>query len=152
MTAGGRPGDALRRLLVPRIRLIPGLAAKVLDSATPPLRPSALIARPSAPITRVRGSTLAGTLCPNAVTKNGDRLDSVVRGGFSVVTTADPTVEQHRIIDQRHAALIRADAGTPLARWLDNGGATAAIVRPDFTVMHAGTDLSQLCEALPSFG
>ena len=40
MTEGGRTGDILRRLLAPRIHLLPGLRARVLDSATPPLRRS----------------------------------------------------------------------------------------------------------------
>lgn len=32
------------------------------------------------------------------------------------------------------------------------GNAQAAIIRPDFTVMRAGQDLSELCADLPPFG
>ncbi|WP_220454456.1 bifunctional 3-(3-hydroxy-phenyl)propionate/3-hydroxycinnamic acid hydroxylase [Nocardioides immobilis] len=36
MTRGGRTGDLLRRLVAPRLHLVPGFRARVLDSTTPP--------------------------------------------------------------------------------------------------------------------
>ena len=45
MTAGGEFGNLVRRALVPRMHVIPGMRAKVLDSETPALRRSALVHR-----------------------------------------------------------------------------------------------------------
>lgn len=145
MTAGGRLGDAIRRLVVPRSPLIPGLAAKVVDSATPRLTRSRLVER------RRGRKDLAGSLCPNALTTSGERFDSICGKGFSVVTSVHPAQSQLALIERRHAVVHYAAPSTPLARWLARGSATAAIVRPDFTVMQMGRDLRQLCRALPSF-
>lgn len=142
MTAGGRVGDALRRILAPRMHRVPGLAVRVLDSATPPLRRSALIDR------GFGARQLAGRLCPNAVTSTGDRLDTVLGNGFAVVTAVKPDQQQRSVIDQRNAILHYAKPGTALAQWLSEAGQQAAIVRPDFTVMRAG-GLSEVCRALP---
>jgi hypothetical protein len=43
------------------------------------------------------------------------------------------------------------ERGSELARWLRRGHATAAIIRPDRTVMCAGRNLSALCEVVPRF-
>lgn len=146
MTAGGRPGDTLRRLVAPRVGLIPGLASRVLDPATPRLSRSTCVDRPLAS----RG--LAGTLCPNSVVTNGRRLDSVVGHGFSVITRHAPTPDQQRLITARHAVAVHAEPGTPLADWLEKGHAQAALVRPDFAVLKSGGNLAEVCETLPSFG
>jgi 3-(3-hydroxy-phenyl)propionate hydroxylase len=58
MTEGGEFGDLLRRAVMPRLHLVPGLRDRVLSSETPALHRSALVRRP---LLR-RG--LAGTLCP----------------------------------------------------------------------------------------
>ena len=65
MTSGGRLGTAARSLILPWLHLVPGLRAKVTDSQTPPLRPSALIEAPrgngvasSAACARTRCSTM----------------------------------------------------------------------------------------------
>lgn len=42
-------------------------------------------------------------------------------------------------------------AGTDLADWLRRGHSTAAIVRPDRTVMRAARDAAELCDVLPKF-
>lgn len=65
MTAGGRMGDALRRLIAPRLQVIPGIRARVLDSVTPRLGPSRFVVR------RRWGRGPAGTLCPNAPVDGG---------------------------------------------------------------------------------
>ena len=145
MTAGGRAGDALRRALLPRVQFIPGLAARLVNSATPPLNRSALVRRARVP------GRLAGRLCPNALTTGGARLDSLTGRGFCIVTSLRPTAEQAALIHRRGAAVHYAEPGTTLADWLGRGGANAAIVRPDFTVMHANRDLPALCESLPAF-
>lgn len=143
MTAGGRAGDALRRAVVPRMHLIPGLAARLVDSTTPPLR----LVQPGWGRHR-----LAGRLCPNAVVGDGARFDAVSGTGFCVVTAVTPTPDQATLIDQRHAVIVHAGPGSALGDWLADGSARAAVVRPDFTVMWSGDDLSQLCDALPDFG
>lgn len=145
MTAGGRVGSALRSLAAPRIARIPGLAGRVLESATPPLSRSALVDR------RAGRTGLAGTLCPNALTGSGVRLDRITGRGFTIVTSIPPT-EQHRAMARRcHAVLHHAEPGSALADWLREGKAKAVLVRPDHTVMRAGQDLSALCASLPSF-
>ena len=146
MTAGGRIGNALRSVVVPRARFIPGLGSRVLDSRTPPLSSSPLVQRGKG------REQLAGTLCPNAVTAIGERLDDLVGNGFAVVTSVPPTTVQRNLIEQRNAFVHHASRGSELAAWLDRGKAQAAIVRPDLTVMRAGPDLAELCKALPTLG
>lgn len=145
MTAGGRFGTALRRAVVPHAHRLPGLTARVLDSETPPLYRSALVH----PGVR-RGP--AGRLCPNAVTPDGVRLDALAGTGFLVVTAVAPSAAQTELARRRNAVVHHAAPGTALAEWLADGPAVAAIVRPDFTVMRAGGNLSALCESLPAFG
>ncbi|MFZ1178301.1 MAG: bifunctional 3-(3-hydroxy-phenyl)propionate/3-hydroxycinnamic acid hydroxylase, partial [Mycobacterium sp.] len=61
MTGGGNVGNLARRVVLPRLRLIPGLRDKVVDSTTPALHSSALVCKSLGP------RRLAGTLCPNPV-------------------------------------------------------------------------------------
>ena len=60
MTGGGEFGRMARRLVAPGLHHLPGIRQHVLDSRTPPLRRTALVAR-----SRL-GRSLAGQLCPNA--------------------------------------------------------------------------------------
>ena len=145
MTAGGRAGTALRRLVVPRMHLMPGLSARVLNPETPRLHRSALVRR------RTGRRDLTGRLCPNVVTNSGQRLDSALGQSFSVITRTAPTARERDLIERRHAVVHYAAPGTPAADWLAHGGALAAIIRPDFTVMATGQDLAALCASLPSF-
>ena len=145
MTEGGRLGNLVRSLLAPRLHLIPGVKQLVLNSQTPPMRRSDLVHRPP-----LRGSS-AGKLCPNTALDDGRRFDDVAPGRFSVVTTTAPSAEHHTEIDKRGAALVVAGPGTELHRWLRRGGAHAAIVRPDGTVLRAGRDLTSVCVYLPAF-
>ncbi|MFF7333410.1 bifunctional 3-(3-hydroxy-phenyl)propionate/3-hydroxycinnamic acid hydroxylase [Streptomyces sp. NPDC008150] len=145
MTAGGRPGELLRRVLAPRLARVPGFAGRVLDSESPPLHRSALVARPRL------GPSLAGRLCPNAVLADGRRLDDVTAGRFAVVTREQPSGPQRAAVEGRGAVIVPAEPGGELHRWLRAGHARAAVVRPDGTVLAAGRSLTRLHATLPRF-
>jgi 3-(3-hydroxy-phenyl)propionate hydroxylase len=145
MTAGGRLGSLTRRLLLPKLHLVPGLRAKVTDSETPALRPSRLIMR--TPTTR----RVTARLCPNAVLSDGRRLDDELGLGFGVITTAALTPVQRDMVTARGSCIVDVAAHSELGSWLHRGRATAAVVRPDRTVMTAGRNLTALCRAVPLF-
>jgi 3-(3-hydroxy-phenyl)propionate hydroxylase len=149
MTEGGDLGNLLRRMVAPRLRLVPGVSRLVLSSETPALHGGELADRRR--LGRFLGRSLTGRLCPNAVLEDGRRFDDTARGRFAVVTTADASPEQRAAVEGRGGVLVCARPGTPLHRWLRRGHATTAIVRPDATVLRAGRDLPALCEALPHF-
>ena len=143
MTSGGRAGDMLRGIVVPRMHLLPALRKKVLDSETPALSRSAL----------VQGSgRLPGRLCPNPQTSDGRLLDEVLGDGFAVISTQQLSDADHAEAKRRGAAVYIATSGSEVGEWLREGRATAAVLRPDRTVMTAGTDVSRLCSAVPAFG
>jgi hypothetical protein len=144
-----RPGcrrsrHLLRRAIAPRLHWIPGLRdrLRLLDSETPPLGPFALVEG------RGLRMSLNGQLCPNARLAEDIRYD-VTRGGF-VFVTGVPLSPQQRAGRPRYPGA-RGGTGTPLYRWLADGKAAAALVRPDFTVLRAGRDVARLCEAAPRF-
>lgn len=139
MTGGGRLGNAARRVVLPRLRLIPGLRDKVVDSTTPPLRASALVCRSRRP------RQLAGTLCPNPLLPDGNRLDDVIGTGFALIATGCPGAADRALLRRRGVAVVPAPPGSALEAWLRRGRADAALVRPDRTVMRAGRDLAALC-------
>jgi 2-polyprenyl-6-methoxyphenol hydroxylase-like FAD-dependent oxidoreductase len=139
MTGGARLGNVARRLVLPRLRLVPGLRDKVIDSTTPALPPSALVRKSRRP------HQLAGTLCPNPPLRDGQRLDEVLGTGFALITTRRPGVADDAALRQRRVVVLVAQPGDALAQWLRRGRATAALVRPDRTVMRAGRDVSALC-------
>ncbi len=139
MTGGGRVGDLARRAVLPRLRLIPGLRDKVIDSTTPALGASALIRKSR------RRRRLAGSLCPNPLLPNGQRLDDVVGTGFALITTRRPATADEASLRRCRVVVVDAQPGSVLETWLHRGGARAALVRPDGTVMHAGRDVAALC-------
>lgn len=143
MTGGGKVGDLARGLLAPRLRLVPGLRSKVVDSATPPLRARS-VALDSRPWRR-----LAGSLCPNASMGSG-RLDDEHDGGFLVVTTTPPTPSQRTLFAHRGVTVIEAQPGTELHDWLVAHGA-AAVVRPDGAVLSVGRSLNAVARRVPRF-
>ena len=61
------------------------------------------------------------------------------------------TPHQRALLEARGAQAIEVEAGTALHAWLSTGRATAALVRPDLTVLQAGRDVAALCEAVPRF-
>lgn len=145
MTAGGRVGDAIRRTVLPRLHLVPGMRTRIVNSRTPALRRSALVVK------RRRPRQLVGTLCPNPILPEGVRLDTVLGTGFAVITTARLTAQQREQVRRRGATALTVAGTSELGRWLRHGGATAAIIRPDRSVMQAGRRLWRLCDAVPSF-
>jgi 3-(3-hydroxy-phenyl)propionate hydroxylase len=145
MTAGGDIGSAVRRFVVPRLHLIPGLRTKLVDSTTPALRRGALV-------TKALGRRqLAGRLCPNAVVAEDKRLDDLAAGRFAVITSGPLTPSQHDAVSRRGAVVVTAQPDSELGHWLRSGRATVAIVRPDGTVMRAGRDVGEICSAMPVF-
>ncbi|MCM0673293.1 bifunctional 3-(3-hydroxy-phenyl)propionate/3-hydroxycinnamic acid hydroxylase [Micromonospora phytophila] len=145
MTAGGRAGDVIRRAVAPRLHLVPRLKDLATDSETPALRRSALVLRP-----RLRRA-LAGRLCPNAILDGERRLDDVAAGRFAIVASSEPPATLQADIQRRGAAFIAARPGSELHRWLRDGRAHTAVIRPDGTVLGAVRDLSAACAILPGF-
>ena len=143
MTAGGDFGNAVRRVFVTRMRLVPGLRKKIVGSRTPPLHRSDFVL--STPVLR----RLPGTLCPNPVCADGRRLDDILGSGFSVVTVAHPSDVARTDLEARGVVVHVVAPGSELADWLRGGRAVAAVIRPDRTVMTSGRDLQKLCELVP---
>ncbi|WP_244890095.1 bifunctional 3-(3-hydroxy-phenyl)propionate/3-hydroxycinnamic acid hydroxylase [Mycobacterium lentiflavum] len=139
MTGGARVGNVLRRVVLPRLRLLPGLRDKVVDSTTPALRSSALVCRSRRP------GQLAGTLCPNPRLADDQRLDEVLGSGFGLITTRSPNAADEAALAQRGFIVLVTQPGDELAHWLRDGHAAAALVRPDRAVMRAGRDVGALC-------
>lgn len=143
MTAGGRLGDLARRTIVPRMHLLPGLRERVMDSQTPALDRSALVHKSFRP-------GLAGTLCPNATTADGRRLDDDWGNGFLIVADRALSPVELSRAQQCGASVHIAERGGELSEWLRRGHAHAALVRPDRTVMSAGRDIRAVCGHLPA--
>jgi 2-polyprenyl-6-methoxyphenol hydroxylase-like FAD-dependent oxidoreductase len=139
MTGGGRLGNLVRGVVLPRLRLAPGLRDKLVDSTTPALRASMLVSKSR------RGRQLAGTLCPNPLLPSGQRLDDVLGPGFALVTNSPVGCADAASLRRRGVAVLVVQPGSALATWLRRGRAMAAIVRPDRTVMRAGPDIGALC-------
>ncbi|AWK70363.1 3-(3-hydroxyphenyl)propionate hydroxylase [Rhodococcus oxybenzonivorans] len=146
MTEGGRVGNVVRRRLAPLAGRVPGVAAKITDSTTPALRRSEFVHRPAP------AWGLAGNLCPNPILDgDGRRLDDSTPARFLLVTTIEPSAGQRYEIERRGAVVVPAPPNSDLGRWLADGYATAAIVRPDRTVMQAGRSLAAIYTGIPAF-
>jgi 3-(3-hydroxy-phenyl)propionate hydroxylase len=146
-TAGGRLGDLIRRILFPLLQnmRLPGTRTSASDGVTPALRRSALVKK-----SRIPGQ-LGGTLCPNPVLGDGLRFDQVVGNRFALITSSPLTNEQQKELSNRGAAVVSVAPESDLGRWLQQGRATAAIVRPDSYVMQAGRNTQAICDAAPAF-
>jgi 3-(3-hydroxy-phenyl)propionate hydroxylase len=136
MTGGGRAGNLLRRALLPRIHRVPGID-RIIDSATPPLRRSTLIRRPRS------GRGLAGRLCPNAGLEPSGRFDDRAAGCFVLLTDLPVGPDALRAAEQAGVTVQRVDPSDRLGRWLASGGARAALVRPDATVLAAASTVER---------
>jgi 3-(3-hydroxy-phenyl)propionate hydroxylase len=139
MTGGGRLGDLTRRAVVPKLRLIPGLRDRVVDSTTPALRRSALVHRSRWP------RQLAGTLCPNPLLPSGRRLDDVVGRGYALITRVPLSAYGESMLLRHNVTVLHAAPNSELDHWLDRARSAGALVRPDGTVMRAGRDVTALC-------
>lgn len=130
MTAGGRAGDLLRRAAAPAALAVPGIRQKIADSETAALKHPTW-ARAT------RSDRLAGKLAPYAVLA---RLDGgwSARQTFRLLTTAPLPEHDVRALEARGCSVVEVAEGTPVAVWMRNGRARAALVRPDGTVMRSG--------------
>jgi 3-(3-hydroxy-phenyl)propionate hydroxylase len=140
MTRGGRIGDALRRAVVPMLGIAPMVRRQVTDSTTPPLSVGSWGGAS-------RRDRLAGRLCPNPVI-DGRRLEDVLGAGWGLITAQAPSPSTTSSLAALDCVAVHAARGGDLAAWLDGGRATAALVRPDRTVLASGHDVSQLCALL----
>jgi 3-(3-hydroxy-phenyl)propionate hydroxylase len=145
MTDGGRAGSALREVVAPRLHLVPGLRARVLDSESSRLRAGPLVQR------GLLAGPLPGRLCPNMPVDGDRRLDDVVADRVAVVTRRALSRDEAHAVASRGAVAVPVSPGDPLERWLRRGRAVAVVVRPDGTVLAAGTSLPPLLDRLPTF-
>ncbi len=122
---------------------MPLLQSAILAGFSPALHPSAYVVK-----TR-RTDDLAGRLCPNPLVPQGVRLDTLISGRFGFITSAPLTELQQRELDRRNAITVTATPGSELGHWLAQGGAAAAIVRPDGIVMQAGADVAPCAMPCP---
>lgn len=145
MTGGGAVGEALRGVVFPKAHLVPGLRRLIVESVSPRLRRSSLLARrrPRRP------SALVGTLAPNALMGTGERLDRV-GDGYILVTRRAPSRSFAAELVRRGIETVTAVDDEPLGAWLRRSGAVAAVVRPDFTVAGAGSDPERMVAHLPT--
>ena len=132
MTGGGRVGSVLRPGVLTAIRRIPAVERLATDSRTPPLPNGLLVER------RGRaGRRLAGLLLPQPeVLLDGRpcRLDDVLGTGQTEVRR-----DGGRLVVRRGdgSAVTVEDRTGVLVGWLQHGGATTVVVRPDRIVRSA---------------
>ena len=105
MTEGGELGNLLRRVLAPRLHLVPGVRDHILNSETPALHRSGLVQRPP------RRRSLAGRLCPNAPLGDGRRFDDAAAGRFALVTTDEPDTTQRAEVERRGGVVVTGHSG-----------------------------------------
>ncbi|MCA2211122.1 bifunctional 3-(3-hydroxy-phenyl)propionate/3-hydroxycinnamic acid hydroxylase MhpA [Nocardia rosealba] len=145
MTCGATTRALACEWVWPVLGRVPGLEAKLTDSATPRLTRSMFVARRA-----FRPLDLAGSLCPNCLVEGGRRVDDIAAGRFLFVATAPISREQRTELDRRGAAILVVSASSELGEWLRRGRASAAIVRPDKTVLAASRSASSLHTRVPS--
>jgi 3-(3-hydroxy-phenyl)propionate hydroxylase len=141
MTRGGRAGLVLRRAVSPRLHHVPGLRDRLLDSETPGLCRSTLVV--GRPLQR-----LPGRLCPNAPLADGSRFDDAADGRFVLVTREPVDAVRRDRLTGLGVRVVEVTTSSSLGRWLAQGRAAAALVRPDHTVMCAGRRDRVLDEAV----
>ena len=140
MTSGGTTGDSLRRVLAPRVALVPLLRSKVTDSETAPLRRNPWVRR-------TWRDRLAGRLCPNLPVRGDQRFDAAADGAFVVITTAPLTDTETAALATRDCKVAVVERSSPFGEWLRHGHAEAALVRPDGTVLMSGGAAETFAEA-----
>ncbi|WP_410869591.1 bifunctional 3-(3-hydroxy-phenyl)propionate/3-hydroxycinnamic acid hydroxylase [Nocardia sp. A7] len=145
MTSEAAVSVMFRERVAPILGYIPIIRSKVTDSATPRLSRSMLVFRKA-----MLPRDLAGSLCPNSVVEGGMRVDDLAAGRFLFVSVTPLTREQRAEVDRRGAVVLEVPATSEVGNWLRRGRATAAIVRPDRTVMAAGRSVPSLHTRMPS--
>ena len=147
MTGGGRVGDVVRKVVFPRLAhlRLPGTRTSVADGVAPGLHKSALVIKSRTP------GQLAGTLCPNPVLHDGLHFDQVVGNRFALVTSSPLSAAQQKELKSRGAAVVSVAGDSQLGKWLKQGRASAAIVRPDGAVMQAGRNVAAILDSVPAF-
>lgn len=155
MTGGGRGGDAARSALAPLVGRLGPAVSRLTDSTTPRLSSSYYVrtrVRPMA-IARTAGRVhrvLPGSLAPNAVvSSSGKRLDDYL-GSFVLIAAGSVAKEIRYEVARRGARVVEVDVQSLLGRWLTDGGARAAVVRPDATVLVAGASASKVYTMIPA--
>ena len=142
MTAGGRVGTGLRRLLAPGLHLVAGIPAQS-GTAIPRVSRLPSLAHPSG----------VGRLCPNArtsVTPDANRFDDIAGNGFALLALAVTPEERQRILDKGAAPVVPVP-GSELHQWLVRHRVASAVVCPDRTVMFTSDSVSGSLTRLPSF-
>ena len=146
MTGGGGRSAAVRRGVLAALCRLPGAQEHLLDRGSPALARGPLVRR-----SRRRGQRLAGALAPQPrVRVPGGRdqvpLDELLGDGFAVLVRTAPDPALRRLAARLDAPVLRVGAGPlrddgvlrddgTLERWLAGGRASAAVLRPDRTVL-----------------
>jgi 3-(3-hydroxy-phenyl)propionate hydroxylase len=140
LTGGGGAGATLRRGVLRTVFRVPGLAPRMLDRSSPPLRGGALTSGRR----RLGPASLIGTLAPQPQLGDDLRpLDEVLGSGPAILSRVSPDDELRRLATQMHARLFRVVEGGTLARWLASSGASAAVIRPDRIVLSVARSLDR---------
>ncbi|GAB2827843.1 bifunctional 3-(3-hydroxy-phenyl)propionate/3-hydroxycinnamic acid hydroxylase [Actinocorallia aurea] len=149
MTGGQDKTAFVRRAVLGVLTRIAAVRHAMTKNVSPRLLPGPL----------VTGGRLAGTFLPQppfTVDGTARRLDDLIGPGFAVVTRLPVTASLAGLAAELDAALVHAGPGGTeilrpdgsrttghedvLAGWLAEGRATAAVVRPDRTVLTAFAD------------
>jgi 3-(3-hydroxy-phenyl)propionate hydroxylase len=140
LTGGGGAGAALRRGVLRTVFRVPGLAPRMLDRSSPPLRGGALTSGHR----RFGSAALIGTLVPQPRIGDDMRpLDELLGSGPSILCRVSPDDELRGLATQMHARLFRVGEGGTLAGWLAASGASAAVIRPDRVVLSIARSLDR---------
>ena len=134
LTGGQDRAAIIRRIALAGLCRVPGFSTAVVDSASPRLTGSALLAR-----RRLSRRDPAGRLCPQpTITAGPDqgRLDDLLGGGWALLTDG-PADAPAGVCHLDISALDPAGAAQ-LRRWLRKHRTHAVLVRPDRIIAATG--------------
>lgn len=153
MTGGGRVADALRHLVLPRARSIPGLGSAVVNSATPVLQRGPLVTRKTAG--ELRGSLLP--VCELSTDEGMSIIDVQLGAGWGLVVNRPIRQDDRELASSLDAGLVsigRASAGrgcAGLRRLFHHHKVEAILVRPDRVVFAAGRTAQDIERRIAAF-